>query len=492
MKALEAGIRVGRNTAFRAGAQALSALVNVAGMLLLGRHLSASGYGEYAFYYALIPLIASVCDVGAGVVVTREMARSRADAARTLGDGLVVRAIVGGLLLVAGLGFGLALAPAHAWLVLLVTAAGVLDFGQDPAVWAFRASERLDLESALLLVSQLAWLAGLALALRLGGSIEALIGVAAAAFLLRTLAGLALLSRLGHSPRFAPAAARIGRLVSEGWPIGLALLLVVLYGRVGVFALKLWSGAAQVACFNVAYLLSQPLGFLASALSIAAFPAFARLRAGERADIEKPLRSAFQYQLLLALPIGAALLLLADRVVPLLFHASAGYAAAGAALRVMALAIPCVFLNLHSRYLLSALGRQRSYLVAMALGLAVNVIGCAATARAFGALGAAWTFVAAETVVFVFCQRALAAELSVRTLVSRAWRPLVAASLMGAAMFAARAGGLALEVAVGVLAYPAALVATRALSAEEWAVVRNVVATFVPAAGWRANFWRNA
>ena len=47
MKALEAGTRVGRNTAFRAGAQALSALVNVAGMLLLGRHLSASGYGEF-------------------------------------------------------------------------------------------------------------------------------------------------------------------------------------------------------------------------------------------------------------------------------------------------------------------------------------------------------------------------------------------------------------------------------------------------------------
>ena len=46
--AISEGARVGRNTAFRAAAQALSAVINLAGMVLLGNRLSASGYGEYA------------------------------------------------------------------------------------------------------------------------------------------------------------------------------------------------------------------------------------------------------------------------------------------------------------------------------------------------------------------------------------------------------------------------------------------------------------
>ena len=494
---VEAGARVGRNTAFRACAQALSALINVAAVVMLGNHLSASGYGEYAYYYALIPLLASLCDLGAGVIVTREMARHREEAARLLGDGLLLRVIVGSLLLLAGAVAGPVLAPAHAGLVLLVTAAAVFDFSQDIAVWRVRAHERLDLEAVLLLVSQIAWLVGIAAVLRFGGSLEALIGVAVAAYLLRSLAGMAMLARLGLGPRFAPEpghalervlprrAARLRGLVAEGWPVGLALLLVVVYGRVGVFTLKAFGHAADVGCFNIAYMLSQPFGFLASALSMAAFPAFSRLRGGEPRELARPLRAALKYQLLVALPIAAGLVLVADAIVPVMFHDRSGFGDAGAALRVMALAIPCVFLNLHARYLLAALDRQRRYLAAVALGLAVNVVGCIATARAFGALGAAWTFVAAEAVVFVVCQRALPAESRLWAMLAEVWRPLGAVALMAAAVLAARPGGLAAQLAAGAIAYPVALVLTRALSREDRALIRGVAATFTRSGGPR-------
>jgi hypothetical protein len=44
---------VGRSFSFRLGSQIISALINVAGMIVLGNYLAAEGYGEYAFYYAL-------------------------------------------------------------------------------------------------------------------------------------------------------------------------------------------------------------------------------------------------------------------------------------------------------------------------------------------------------------------------------------------------------------------------------------------------------
>ena len=68
---------IGRSFSFRLAAQVLSALINVAGMAVLGNALAAQGYGDYAFYYALVPLIAALSDLGIGAIVTREIARDR-------------------------------------------------------------------------------------------------------------------------------------------------------------------------------------------------------------------------------------------------------------------------------------------------------------------------------------------------------------------------------------------------------------------------------
>jgi O-antigen/teichoic acid export membrane protein len=476
-----AATRAGRNTALRAGSQALSALINVAGMVLIGNHLSAAGYGQYAFYYALIPLLASVADLGVGVVVTREAARDTALASRLLGDAILLRGVVAlALLLGAGLVSAVALTPADALLLMLVTAAAVLDFGQDVSIWMLRATERLDLEAVLLLVSQTAWILGIALGVALGATLPVLLAMAVGAFLLRTWAGAAMLSRLGLHPSLSVAPARLAQLVAEGWPVAASLLLVVLYGRVGVFALKALAADADVANFNVAYLLSQPFGFLGAALAMALFPAFARLGAEAAADLSAPLRSAYKYQLLVSLPLAAGLFTLADRAVPLLFRDSAGYGPASAALAVMALALPFVFFNLQSRYLLAAVGRQRVYLWGVTTGLLLNVLGCLLTVPRFGVAGAAWTFVVAEALVFGACHSALASHVSFSSLARESVRPLGAALLMAVWLWALRTAPLALTIAAGAAAYVLTLVLLRALSRSEWEVIREVGSSFLP------------
>lgn len=471
--------RAGRNTALRAGSQALSALINVGAMVLLGNHLSAAGYGQYAFYYALIPLLASVADLGAGVVVTREAARDTGRASQLLGDALVLRAGMAVVLLL-GAGFvsAVTLSPSDAVLLMLVTAAAVLDFGQDVSIWMLRAAERLDLEAVLLLVSQTAWILGIALGVALGATLPVLLAMAVGAFLLRTWAGAMMLSRLGLQPSLSVAPARLAQLVAEGWPVAASLLLVVLYGRVGVFVLKALAGDADVANFNVAYMLSQPFGFLGSALAMAVFPAFARLGADASADLGGPLRSAYKYQLLVSLPLAAGLFTLADRAVPLLFRESAGYGAASAALAVLSLALPFVFFNLQARYLLAAVGRQRTYLWGVTTGLLVNVLGCLVTVPRFGVAGAAWTFVVAEVLVFAACHGALAGHVSFGSLARQSLRPLAAALVMAAWVWALRTAPLPLAIVAGAIAYGLTLVLVRALTRAEWDVIREVWASF--------------
>src|SRR5262249_40985232 len=148
------------------------------------------------------------------------------------------------------------------------------------------------------------------------------------------------------------------------------------------------------------------LGFISSALSVSAFPSFARRAQLGPQGLGPVLRKTIKYQLVMAVPIAVGLALLAPRVIPFLFHGG-GFADAAAALRILSLGLPLIFLNLTSRYVLAAIDRQRSYLIAIALGLAVNVGVAAALAARFGAAGASAGLLMGELTVFMAGQRTL-------------------------------------------------------------------------------------
>ncbi|TMQ73719.1 MAG: glycosyltransferase, partial [Candidatus Eisenbacteria bacterium] len=268
--------RVGRNAFVRLGAQALSALINLAGMILLGNALDAAGYGVYAWYYAMIPLLASLADAGIGVVVMRGMARNPAAGRRWLGDALLIRVGVGLAMLALGaVALGASATGPSATLLGVVLVTALLDPSPDVALWALRAHERLDLEAALLLLSQGVWLGLVAAGVALHLEMASLLAAATVAFAVRLVVGAALVGRVVGRPRWSLRVARLLWLVRQGFPFGLAMASVVLYGRVGVLLLHAFGSAAQVAQFQVAYLLTQPFGFVATAVSIAVFPMLA-------------------------------------------------------------------------------------------------------------------------------------------------------------------------------------------------------------------------
>ncbi|MEO6463130.1 MAG: flippase, partial [Candidatus Eisenbacteria bacterium] len=422
-------VRIGRNFVYRLGSQAVSAVINVAAMVLLGRALGAEGYGNYAFYYALIPLLSNLAGAGIGIVVTREIARDPECAPRLLGDAILVRLVFGILVLVAvALVTPRLYGPGETLLVLVVTAAALLDFSQDVSIWVLRAHERLDLEARLLLVSQLVWVGLIAAAVFLDAGLTALLGAATIAFAVRAVVGAWVVHRGFHRPRYAPDLRRIGSLLKEGLPFGLALFGVVLYGRIGLLTLKSLATALDVSYFQVAYLLSQPFTFVATALAMAMFPRLARRALEPSAELRASLRRALKCQILMGLPLTLGLVLLAEPLIDLLFHGH-GFNQAATALRIMSLGITVIFLNHAARYALAALDRQRDYLVAVGLGIAVNATLCALLVPRLGFAGACLAFLAAELAIGAVCLRALAGHVNPAEVARDAFRPLAAAAM---------------------------------------------------------------
>ncbi len=486
---LRTATRIGRNFSFRLGAQVLSALINVTGMVLLGNYLAADGYGQYAFYYALIPLIASLRDLGVGVIVTKEIARNRAAGARYLGDALMIKGVVASAILIGVLTLTwLFVDPAHAALIILVSATALIDFSQDTSVWVVRAHERQDLEAMLLMVSQLGWLGGIGLCVFMKAPLTLFLASATAAFIVRSLVGSMIVSRILYRPHFKFDAGRIVNLIREGIPYGLAMFGVVFYGRLGVLLLQAFGKVPDIAYYNIAYMLSQPLGFISTALSLAAFPALARF-AQQGPDALRPaLRRTAKYQLLVTLPVMVGLFILSDRLIPLLFHRG-GFQQAGLALKIMSMGLTFIFLNLMSRYVLTAMDQQRLYLRAIIIGLAVNFVLGMILIRSWGFVGACIAQVVAEFGIFVTCQVTLAKYVSPGDLFREAIRPVLAATTMGGVVLLIQHAHLILVVASGAATYVGMLFLLKALTPEEIQILRGVYVSFrLPGSSYLTRF----
>lgn len=471
-------LRVGRNASFLLAAQVVYALFNVAAMVLLGNALAAKGYGEYAFYYALIPLIASVCDAGVGIIVMRGIARDHSSGAVLLGDALLIKAAIAGLILLVGVGGAWAtLDPARAILITLVAVTALVVHGQDPAIWVFRAREKLHLEALMLLLSQIIWLPLLIVGIRTKAGLPGFLAALALASAVRFATGAWIVSKRLYRPEFRLDPARLRGLLAEGMPFGAAMLGTVLYAQVGLLMLRGLATAADVAYFNVAFMLSQPMTLIATVFGIAVFPAVARDSRGGGQALRRDLALNFKWQVLFSVPLMVGLFLLARPVVRLLFHGR-DFQPAATGLAVMSLGLVVFFLNISYRYVLAALDRQRQFLHAILAGLAANVALCAALIPRFGYLGACVAFLGAETAILMVCQHSISKHIRLRELLRVAVKPLAAGAGMGLLVFVFREVNIFVRVAIGCVSYPALLFLLRTFTAEEMRVLLRLYASF--------------
>jgi O-antigen/teichoic acid export membrane protein len=472
------GLRVGRNVLFLMAGQVVYCLINVAAMSLLGSALAPKGYGQYAFYYALIPLFASVSDAGIGMILTREVARDRTLGPRLLGDALIIKGTISGALLLVVLAVAWTmLAPPAAMLISIVTATALIDPTQDPSIWMFRAREQLHLEALLMVLSQLVWLPLLILGIATKAGLPQFLAAAMFAFVVRLAVGAVIVVRRYGRPEFRPERARLARLLAEGLPFGAAIFGTVLYNRVGLLAVNALATSSDVAYLNVATMLSQPFSFIANVIGIAILPMVARnARAGNQL-LRRDLLLNFKWQVLAALPLTVGLVLVAQPVVALLFKGR-DFEPAAVGLQVMSLGLVVLFLNLSSRYVLTALDRQSHYLRAILAGLAANVLLCLVLIPSMGFLGACFAFLGAELTISIVCQHALGGRLHFRDMAGVATKPLLAALGMGLLVYALRGMNIFLLASLGCFSYVGFLFLLRAFSDEEMQALRNVTASF--------------
>ncbi len=195
------------------------------------------------------------------------------------------------------------------------------------------------------------------------------------------------------------------RALREAVPLWLAGVLATLYFRSDILIVRYYGGEAEVGAYTAAYRIFEGAMILPAGVMSVAFPRLVRARgsSGRVSSVELQLTALL---LSLGLVIAAGLWLADDAIVRLLLGAT--FARSGAALRVLALAVPVMFVSYAVTEFVVARGRERPLVGVLAAMLGLNVGLNLATVPRLGGTGAAWSTLLTEIALIAACGALLA------------------------------------------------------------------------------------
>ena len=435
---------------------------------LVARALGDAGFGQWSTILVVVQLIAYFTSFGVESVVIREATAEPAREGEWLGALLILRSLLSVPAILAGLVVVLLLQESTAMLV-----AGLVLLVQTPfnVGASLRVTHQLRVSNwvpmAILTLNSVLWGAAVVVIFVVGGGLVPLaIAMTATSVLTATLQAIAAVKIA--RPNLRPSREATMRLARVGLPVGLSGLLVLAYARIDQLLVFAIAGSTAAGLYGAEYRIVEQAHLIPVSMMTTLMPILA---AAWTANRERALRItwlAAEYLTIASLG-GLMVSLVVARPVTVLLYGE-DFASAAPALPVLAGAFVFICFGYLTGNLVLIAGLQRRLVAIGLIGLVVNVAGNVVLIPAWGFMGAAWMTLATEAVVVIATALMLRRQLGL-TLppLGRMARVVLAAFLLAALLLAADGLGasLAILLSLAALAYPALLLALRAVDLDE-------------------------
>lgn len=463
-----------RNTGFAFAGEIGNLLLVMAFGIVAARHLTVRQFGIFSYATSVVYLLLVFTDLGITSLMVREVARAPELSRRVMPLVLGLRVCLGAVLLAVALAFTftpwcmsaavkplrlmamlLVLAPAGAYLVL------------------FRARENMLFHAGVQLINRGAMLAALLAAVALH---TAIMGVIAAHIIghIVVLAAIAFLVTKYFEPmriRFHPGKWR--SIAARALPFFAMNCLWEIYNRIDQILIPYLDSVEGNGLYGVAMRVAMLFGIVPNAVSAAVYPYFAR----RSVESEDPLRRAaiVLYRFLGLLGMGAFVFFGIPAADWLGLFFGAGYRAAAPALLLLMGSIPFVFFFSVNISTLYARDRQNLVLWFTLLSVALDVVldfvliprmgftGAAVASLATNALFGSLTFIASNRIL---------GRVPVFQLLAA---PALSAAAAAACLLLTSHLNFFIRVGMAGVVFAAAAFATRALTREDFSLIRTAI-----------------
>lgn len=429
---------IAKNTSYLTLALILQKIISFTYFTLLARYIGPANLGKYYLAISFTTIFAIFIDLGFSNVLTREIAKNQERAGRWLASVLAIK------LPLAALAFGAVILLINLFgydeltrsLVYISAISMILDSFTTTFFAVIRGFHNLKYESISSIVFQLIVLFFGYGALLAGGGLRPAMGALALASLFNFFySGAIVRFRLKIALKAVYDKPLIKEILMISWPFAAYAILQRLYTYLDSVLLSVLAGDIQVGLYQVAFKIIFALQFLPMAFTASLYPALSAYWQTNREQLAVSFERAMNYLIIISLPIVVGAVILADRIV-LLF--TDDYAGAVWPLRISIVSLLFIFLNFPIGSLLNACDAQRKNTANMAIVTALSVAMNLVFIPLWQAVGASWTVLVTNILMFILGMRAAGKIISYRpgkNLVVLG-KGILASGFMGAAVYA--------------------------------------------------------
>lgn len=449
--------------------------------VFLSRMLGPTAAGKFHLANSLWGIAAIFAIFGMDLQLVKEIARKPEKTPELLGTSLYLRIF---LYILASVGViiysNLAKYPSETLMVIYIVGAAnfILQFSFTSEL-ALKGLEKMEYISLAGIVTKfvLTVFTLIVLFLKLGVIVVALVGIPAALinFIMQNH-GMRRFTTINI--RFHWPTAQ--QMLKACFPFLVVNLIVTVYAQVDIVVISLLANEAEVGWYGSADQLFGTFLFIPAVFNTAIYPALARMYANSPNSLGTIMRKSFDLMMLLAVPVGLGVLLIADQLVVLLFGQE--FAGSGPVLAVMGIVLLLTYQNMLLGRFFMAVDRQKVYSYIMAVALAATIpldlILIPWTKQTFnnGAIGGGLSFVVTELLILVLALRMMPKGILGLKNVALTAKVLLSGAVMLAVTWWLRDVFIAVPVLVGAAVYIVMVLVLHVVPPEDWEILKTAAA----------------
>lgn len=466
----ETKTNITKNTSYIGLAMIIQKLLSLTYFTILARELGPENLGKYYFAISFTTIFSIIADLGLANVLTREIAKNQPEAKKLLGSVMALKLPLAILSIIAVWSAAGLFHYDTAIKSLIFVSLGcvILDSFSASFFAVSRGFHNLKYEAISAGIFHAIVIAiGLPL-LFSGANLVLQMGALLAASSFQFLYSLLIISKKIGVP-ISPVYDK--KLIKNILLIGLPFALYIVFQRIYFYLdsvlLERFAGAAYVGYYQISFRIVFALQFIPSALAASVYPAMSSYWLSNREQLKITFEKSIIYLSLIALPISAGVIALADKII-LLFKS--GYGEAVLPMQIIILSVLFIFINFPIGSLLNACDRQKANTRNMAIVTILSVVLNLALIPHFRAIGASLTVLvtnALMTALGLFLARRII-PFDQGKLIAAGAKILFSATAMGAAAwFLKDLIGVWATIPVGAIIYAALILSFKTVSRDE-------------------------
>jgi O-antigen/teichoic acid export membrane protein len=472
-------IRIAKNAGILFSTQIITWVLSLLVMIFLSRYLGPVGVGKLNLAYSLWAIIVILAGYGLESLLVKEIARSPDLIPELLSASALIRSIFFtlGTIIVIVYSFLVGYPMDTIHVIMVVGVNNLIVQYINSIESAFRGIERMEFISFSLIISKILYGVGTITMVLLGFGVLPV----AAVSVFTSLVDLSLMIYFFRKLRgleFRFQFKWVKWALKGGLPFLFVSLFIVLYHQIDVIFLSVLISEQAVGWYGVADQVTGNLLFVPTVFMTAVFPALSRLYVGSKDSMQILFRKSFNLLMILGIPIGLGIAMVAPSIVFLMFGDQFG--PSGLILAVRGLVLILTYQTMLIGLYFISTDRQVVWTWVMAIATIATIPLDLVTIPFFervisnGAAGGAVSYLFTETGMFLFGVYKLRKEVLDRSSFNHAVKVVTAGLGMVAATWYFREMFIAIPITIGVISYVGLILLLKVLMPEDWSLLQSI------------------